>query len=245
MPRPLKSVVFLLLALLLCALLWQWLSAQGLLTAERLRGWVHTLADQRQSVWMLPAVLATYSLALLVMFPLTILVITTGLLFGPWWGLAYATAGTLSSSVASYWVGRRLGREALLRYGGRRFNRLSRYLARRGVRTMTLVNLLPLAPFTLTNMLAGAFHLRFRDYLLGSALGIIPGLAAVTLLGSQLGALLTAGDPSELLWAATGLVLVIAALLLIRRFITRRQRERALPAMMRNESRDDGNGQDS
>lgn len=233
MPKALRLVIVSALILVGCALFWQWLSMQGLLSAERLNQIFKTLSDWRREPWMLPAVMLAYSLALLVMFPLTVLVVVTGMLFGPWWGLFYATSGTLASSVASYWVGRHLGREALLQHGGRRLHKLSRYFALRGVRTMALINLLPLAPFTLTNLLAGAFHLRFRDYLLGSTIGIVPGLAAVTLLGSQLGALLTAREPAELAWATAGLALAVGALLLVRRLVTDWQRRRAVPALLR------------
>ncbi|MDZ7809559.1 MAG: hypothetical protein U5L11_04595 [Arhodomonas sp.] len=38
---------------------------------------------------------------------------------------------------------------------------------------MIVVSLLPLAPFTVTNLVAGAFHLRFRDYMLGTLIGIL------------------------------------------------------------------------
>ncbi|BBI63120.1 hypothetical protein HSBAA_44260 [Vreelandella sulfidaeris] len=110
----------------------------------------------------------------------------------------------------SYWVGHWLGREALIRYGGRHLRGLSGYLSKRGIRTMTVINLLPLAPFTLTNMLAGAFHLKFRDYMIGSTLGIVPGLAAVILLGSQLGALFTAASTKNSYWQAPGLSLGLA-----------------------------------
>lgn len=233
MPKALRTVLVIALILLGCAFFWQWLSMQGMLSAERLTQIIKDLMEWRRAPWMLPAVILTYSLALLVMFPLTVLVVVTGMLFGPWWGLFYATAGTLASSVASYWAGRHLGREALLKHGGRRLNKLSRYFAQRGVRTMALINLLPLAPFTLTNLLAGAFRLRFRDYLLGSTIGIVPGLAAVTLLGSQLGALVVAREPGEILWALAGLALAIGALLLVRRLLTEWQRRRAMPALLR------------
>jgi uncharacterized membrane protein YdjX (TVP38/TMEM64 family) len=167
--------------------------------------------------------MALYAGALLVMFPLSILVALTGLVFGPTWGFVYATLGTLTSSVVSYWVGRRLGRKTLMTYGGRHLKGMSRYLAHCGIRTMTVINLLPLAPFTLTNMMAGAFHLRFRDYMIGSTLGIVPGLAAVILLGSQLGALVTATDRGELLWSLAGLAAGVALLAGLKRWSDRRR----------------------
>ncbi|MCA1769504.1 MAG: VTT domain-containing protein, partial [Halomonas sp.] len=101
---------------------------------------------------------------------------------------------------------------------------MSRYLSRRGIRTMTVINLLPLAPFTLTNMMAGAFHLRFRDYMIGSTLGIVPGLAVVTLLGSQLGALVTATDREDVLWSLAGLAAGGILLVALRRYTARRGR---------------------
>lgn len=222
MSRPLGIALGTLAALILLGLLWQWLAMLDLLTAERLQAWIASAPAWRDNPWTLLVVIAGYAGALLVMFPLSLMVALTGLVFGPAWGFAYATLGTLTSSVVSYWVGRRLGREALMAYGGRRLRGMSRYLARRGIRTMTVINLLPLAPFTLTNMLAGAFHLRFRDYMIGSTLGIVPGLAAVTLLGSQLGALVTATSREELLWSLAGLAAGICLLFALRRYAVRR-----------------------
>lgn len=225
MSRSLGTVLGLVATLIVLGLLWQWLAMQDLLSAERLKSWIVAAPAWRNTPWTFLAVMAGYAGALLVMFPLSLMVVVTGLVFGPGWGFVYATLGTLTSSVVSYWVGRRLGREALMAYGGRHLHGMSRYLANRGIRTMTVINLLPLAPFTLTNMMAGAFHLRFRDYMIGSSLGIVPGLAAVTLLGSQLGALVTATSREELLWSLTGLAAGIALLFALRRYTGRRQRK--------------------
>lgn len=223
MPKSLKTIAVVLLILIGCAIFWQWLSAQGTLTPERVAQLIETTMEWRRAWWMLPAVIVTYVIALLLVFPLTVLVVATGLLLGPVWGFFYAVAGSLTSSVASYWIGRWLGREALLNYGGDRLNKIARHLAERGVRTMFVINLLPLAPFTLTNMLAGAFHLRFARYFLGSVLGLVPGLAVVTLMGSQLGALATAADRDDILWSIAGLAAGIGALLLLRYLANARQ----------------------
>jgi len=222
MSRTLLKGLGLLTILVVLAVMWRYLQQQGLLTQANLEELTTTISQWQQAPWMFAAVITVYTSSLLVMFPLSLLVVLTGLLFGPVWGLAYATLGTLSSSVVSYWVGHWLGREALMRYGGRHLRGLSGYLSKRGVRTMTVINLLPLAPFTLTNMLAGAFHLNFRDYMIGSTLGIVPGLAAVILLGSQLGALFTAASKQELALAVAGLVTGVSLLWLLKRVATAR-----------------------
>lgn len=227
MPKSLRTIALVLLVLIGCAIFWQWLSAQGTLTPARVAEIIETTMQWRREWWMLPAVIITYIIALLLVFPLTVLVVATGLLLGPVWGFFYAVAASLASAAVSYWIGHWLGREALLNYGGERLNKVARHLAERGVRTMFVISLLPLAPFTLTNMLAGAFHLRFRDYFLGSVLGLVPGLAVVTLMGSQLGALVTAADRNDILWSVAGLAAGIGALLLLRHLANARQRRNA------------------
>jgi uncharacterized membrane protein YdjX (TVP38/TMEM64 family) len=54
----------------------------------------------------------------------------------------------------------------------------------------------PVAPFTVVNLVAGASDIRFRDFLLGTIIGLLPGLIALTLLGYQISELLT--EPSAL-----------------------------------------------
>jgi uncharacterized membrane protein YdjX (TVP38/TMEM64 family) len=54
----------------------------------------------------------------------------------------------------------------------------------------------PVAPFTVVNLVAGASDIRFRDFLVGTIIGLLPGLIALTLLGYQISELLT--EPSVL-----------------------------------------------
>ena len=159
MSRTLGKGVGLLVIVVLLGVMWQVLQRYDLLTQARLSEFIAYIRQWRTAPWMFAAVMATYASALLVMFPLSLLVVVTGLLFGPIWGLVYATLGTLTSSIVSYWVGHWLGREALMRYGGRHLRGLSGYLSKRGIRTMTVINLLPLAPFTLTNIILAAVGL--------------------------------------------------------------------------------------
>lgn len=225
-----RKVLLVLVALVFLALLgflWQWLAARDLLNANTLFALMQGSLSWRDSPLAGAVVVVAFLAASLTMFPLSVLVVLAGLLFGPVWGFVYSFIGTLAGSVVTFWLGRRLGRDALLRHGGTRLQRLSRYLAGRGIRTMTLVSLLPLAPFTLTNMMAGAFRIRFRDYMLGTIIGLTPGLAGIILLGSQLGTLLTAENRRELIWGAGGIVVAIALLYGLKRYADRRRRRRA------------------
>jgi phospholipase D1/2 len=122
------------------------------------------------------AVIASYVIAGLLMFPVMVLIAVTGIVFGPVLGAAYALAGTLLSAAVTYGLGVWLGRETVRRLIGPRINSLSLRIAKRGILAMLVVRLLPLAPFTVVNVIAGASHIRFRDYMLGTLLGMTPGI---------------------------------------------------------------------
>jgi uncharacterized membrane protein YdjX (TVP38/TMEM64 family) len=86
---------------------------------------------------------------------------------------------------------------------------------------MVIVRLLPLAPFTLTNLVAGASGIRIRDFTLGTALGMAPGILAITVFEAQLEDAIRNPGIATLLTVA-GLVLVIAiAAALARRWLTK------------------------
>src|SRR5581483_4262455 len=48
------------------------------------------------------------------------------------------------------------------------------------------VRLLPIAPFTVVNVVAGASHLGLRDYLLGTLIGMAPGIALTVVFSHNL-----------------------------------------------------------
>ena len=215
--RPIMRLLVVLVVLGVLALCWRYLAQQGFIAPARLVSLVRELSAVYQAPWLLPLIALLYVVALLLMFPLTVLVVVTALLFGPWWGLLYASFGTLCSSAASFWVGRMLGQAPLARYSGDYLRALSRYMSARSMRAMIIINLLPLAPFTFTNMMAGAFGLPFPRYMLGSAIGIIPGLAVVTVLGGQLGRILMAEERAEI-WLAAAIALVVVVLVMAARW---------------------------
>jgi phospholipase D1/2 len=51
---------------------------------------------------------------------------------------------------------------------------------------MIVVRNIPVAPFTVVNLVAGASKIHFRDYLLGTVIGMAPGIAALTIFMDRL-----------------------------------------------------------
>ncbi|KVF65313.1 VTT domain-containing protein [Burkholderia vietnamiensis] len=161
--------------------------------------------------------LAGYVLAATLSVPITLLITVTGLVFGAWPGLAYASVGTMAAAAATYGIGRWLGRDAVRRLAGSRANRLSERIGRRGVVAMAVLRLLPIAPFTIVNLVAGASHIGLRDYLIGTAIGMLPGIVLTVTFAHQLTAALSHPDPGAFAWlTAIGVALVGLSVLLVR-----------------------------
>jgi phospholipase D1/2 len=163
-------------------------------------------------------VLGVYVLGGLLVVPVMLLITVTGILFGPFVGGIYALSGSLLSGIVTYTIGRKLGRETVRQFAGERLNAITRGLAKRGLLTMVLVRIVPVAPFTVVNVVAGASHIGWRDFLLGTALGMLPGIVATVVFVDRLIAAVRDPGPKTIaLLTVIAAVLIATALLVHRR----------------------------
>jgi Uncharacterized conserved protein len=168
----LKIAVLLLLVGAVCAVLFSPLRQH--LTIASAREWVtHTRASVH-GVWWAPLVLiVTYAVGCVFAIPASIFVIVSGALWGWKLGGLYATAGGLLGAIASYFVGRFLG-EGLLHRFGRAGQMVMKQAKNAGFQSMLIVRLIPGPPFAVWNYGAGVAGVPFRDYVLATAIGILP-----------------------------------------------------------------------
>lgn len=189
--RPLTMALLSALVVLGVALAWRYTALSQLVTPDSVRV---VLAGVRGEAWAVLAVIAVFILAGAMVFPLNVLILTTAAVFGPWLGILYGGAGTVSSGLVMYFVGSRLGREPLYRMLGERWRRGLEGVRRRGLLAVVTFRLLPVAPFTLVNLAAGASGIRFVDFLVGTLIGMLPGLVVMSVMGDRIVRILA--DPS-------------------------------------------------
>ena len=171
------KAAILLAGLFAVAAAWHWAHLGDWITVRQLVQWADMLDNL--SI-MIPVVVGSYIVAGFLFVPITVLIGATALVLPPWPSFFCALGGSLTSAVISYWVGRGLGQAAVQRLAGKRLGRLNRYLSRQGVLAMIMVRNLPLAPFTVINFFAGTTHIKFSHYVLGTVLGMAPGILAIT-----------------------------------------------------------------
>lgn len=173
-PRRLVAISLLAVALIMLAVAWRLTPLGEMVNLAALL----KVARELDALPFTPlAVMLAYVIAGMLMVPVMLLIGVTGLVFGPVTGGLYAVSGTMMSALFTYAIGRYLGKDGVQRYVGSRMQKISKRLARQGIVAMVITRMLPVAPFTMINILAGALQIRFRDYLLGTLLGMAPGIA--------------------------------------------------------------------
>ncbi len=182
-----RSVWFLptivLCAAALLTALWKYTPLAAWADADRIIAWA---ADFSQARWAPVLVLLAYTPACIVLFPRPLITLFAVAAFGAWHGFAYAFGGILIAGMATYALGLRLDRQAVRRIARGKLNRLSQVMRRRGVVAMTAVRLVPVAPYAVVNVVAGAIRIQPLHFIIGTAIGILPGTLFATVFGDQL-----------------------------------------------------------
>jgi uncharacterized membrane protein YdjX (TVP38/TMEM64 family) len=198
---------------------WRWGPLSEWLSVDSLVGWAFHLRTLPLAPLL---VLGVYAVGGLLMVPLTLLVAATAIVFTPLTALAYAFGGALLSALTTFCAGRLLGRSTVQRLAGDRLNGVSKRLARHGIINMAIIRNLPVAPFTVVNAVAGASHLKLTDYLLGTALGMAPGIVGLTVLSDRLRSALRDPDPVNLAILAGVAAALVGLGFWLQRFLVRR-----------------------
>ncbi len=167
--------------------LWQFTPASELMDAKRIVAWAQEFGGH----WWAPILtILAYTPACIVMFPRAPITLFAVVAFGPWLGFAYAMIGLEFASWTTYAAGQFLDRDTVRRMAGRKLNDIIQVLRRRGLIAITALRLVPLAPFSVEGVVAGAVGVKLWHYMLGSAIGMLPGTLVATVFGEQLKAAL-------------------------------------------------------
>ena len=171
-----------LLALILLAGLWQWTPLRELIDVTSM---VNYLEEVGHGPTALLITVGGFLIGGVLVMPVMVLIAVTILAFGPWWGFWYALTGMTASALLTFGIGRLLGRRLMDHLSGSWVHRTSRTLAAKGILTVVALRILPVAPFSILNAIAGASHIRTRDFFVGTILGELPGLVSLALFLEQ------------------------------------------------------------
>ncbi|EAR26039.1 putative integral membrane protein [marine actinobacterium PHSC20C1] len=156
-------------------------------SVDEIQAWTESAGTLGAVIFMI-----AYAILTLTPAPKAVISIAAGLAWGLWVGTLLVLVGAIAGAALSFWIGRMLGRDAVEQYTGGRVRAVDEMLQKRGLVSMIALRLIPLIPFTVINYAAGLTAIRVRDYMLGTAIGIIPGTMAFVAVGAY-GAELNSG----------------------------------------------------
>lgn len=161
--------------------------------------------------WAAIGYIALLTLLPVFFFPVAVLALSGGLLFGLWWGSLYTFLGAILNCTLMFFLARYVGRKRVEDLIRRKLTpqwqkRLENLNSGSGFLLLILLRLIPAVPYNLINYAFGLSSMGYGTYILASAIGIIPGTFAFINIGDKA---LDVTSPD--FWIAIGLLLLLLA----------------------------------
>jgi uncharacterized membrane protein YdjX (TVP38/TMEM64 family) len=156
----------------------------GGIKPEQLQAWL-----QQMGIWAPIIYIVLYTIGTILILPSTPLNLSGGALFGVWWGTLWTSLAALIAAVVAFAFTRSVGRSYIAHKFAGRWQAIDAEMRQGGLFYMFAIRLLPIIPYGIVNFVAGLTSIRFRDYLLGTTLGTVPGILPFVMMGAGLQAL--------------------------------------------------------
>lgn len=114
--------------------------------------------------------------------PVTVL---AGFVFGPLWGVIYASISSIISVAFAFLIARYVARDLVEGWvkDNSQFRKIDEQVEEQGWRILMFTRLVPIFPFNLQNYAYGLTSIRFTTFVFISAIFMLPGTVALVLLG--------------------------------------------------------------
>ena len=161
--------------------------------------------------WAAAAYIGLFALLPTFFFPVAVLALAGGLLFGLWLGSLYTFIGAILNCTLMFFLARHAGRKQVESLIARKLSpvwqkRLRELDSKGGFLLLIILRLIPAVPYNLINYAFGLSSMSYSTYILASTLGIIPGTFAFINIGDKA---LDVTSPD--FWMAIGLLLLLLA----------------------------------
>ena len=201
--------------------LWRFTPLREVATAEAAIQWAKAFGE----LWWAPLLLmAAYTPACLVMFPRPLITLAAVLAFGPWLGFTYSLLGICASAAVTWWMGRHMRRDTVRRLAGPKLDRMIDVLKKHGLVAMTLLRLVPIAPFAVESIVAGAIGMKLWHVVVGTAIGLLPGTLTTTVFGDAIETAVTGAGEVNWWLVGAAIALLAGGAWAVKRWFTRMER---------------------
>jgi phosphatidylserine/phosphatidylglycerophosphate/cardiolipin synthase-like enzyme/uncharacterized membrane protein YdjX (TVP38/TMEM64 family) len=207
-----QATIFWLLFITLATVLWWQFgdNLTGLYSQEEMVGFLEKFKTSPYAPLIIVGIYIAAGIAFISVMALNLAV---AIIFGPVYGFLYSYLGALSSATFIYVIGRLIHKKEY-RLLEKSTRKIQHYTKKGGVTGMTLIRMLPIAPFTLVNIAFGMIGIGYVSYILSTILGLAPGIVAKAIFGGALSEALKNPDPKTYAMVGGAIFIWIAIIFL-------------------------------
>lgn len=207
-----KLIGLLIVFIVICVILCYFFTRE--ITVTDLRGFIESFG-----VWAPLVFVLLVTVLPAAFFPVPILTIAAGLMFGFWEGALFSMIGIILNSTLMFYLAKVLAKDKLTNYLKRRLPEKWAKIfwemdPKRGFWSILVLRFIPVIPNNLINYGAGVTPVKFRSYTLATILGVLPGTLVFINIGDK------AADiyhPNFIIAIILLIVLAIVSLILVRK----------------------------
>ena len=209
------------LIIILCLLFvaWKWTPLAAWIQPERISVFLDSIRENPMGPLL---IILTFIIGGLVMVPVMALTVATGLTFEPLQATVLTLIGSAASALITYWIGGKFESKHLSKITNTWLKRIKTKLAAGGWIAVAVVRMIPVAPFTIVNLVAGSIGVPFRDFAIGTVVGLFPGIIVLIVLADRISDTMRSPNLTNLLWLSLVILMAVAATRLIQYLARRR-----------------------
>lgn len=162
------------------------------------------------------AYIVMFTLVPLTLFPDSLLALAGGMIFGLFWGSLYTLIGAACGGTLAFYISRSFGRNLVEKLAKHKAEWFEAGVEKRGFLLILTLRLIPLIPFDIISYGAGLSKIKYRDFIAGTLLGIIPGVLIYVNLGDKALNVLS----TEFICAAAMLIMLFIASYFARKYFS-------------------------
>ena len=209
------AVVLLLLAMTAA---WRWTPLAEQIDIRKIIGWSLSL---RHNPARRAIILTAYVVGCLLSFPVILLILATAFVFGPLAGTVYSFAGCMLGAAVTYGVGYFMGKDFVRCLVGEKWRKIEKTIGQTGILAIAAMRLLPVAPFTIVNVVSGAFRVPVWNYFVGSLIGLAPGIIVINFFARQFARAAREPGPASYALLALAVLLTIVWVIWLKRKVAK------------------------
>lgn len=119
--------------------------------------------------------------------PSQIMIALSGYLFGAFRGSIYCYIASVLASITLFTISRKYGRKLVMRFIYKKdLDHLNHFIKKKGLFAVIIARMLPFFPNDAINFISGLSSLTYKQFIIGTLIGLAPNVIIYNLLGQQL-----------------------------------------------------------